>query len=124
MMNTNDVQALEGQLARTKELIDRRNLALRLSSNRDFRKLILDEFCVKEAARLVGESADPALDPRERADALAMAQSAGHLKRFLSATFQMGAVAERDISEIEEALAEARAEEDAPQGDDNTQDEE
>lgn len=122
-MNTNNVQALEGQLATTKELIERRNLALRLSNNRDFRKLILDDFCLKEAARLVAESADPALNERERADALAMAQAGGHLRRFLSATFQMGAVAERDISEIEEALAEARAEEDGPEID-NTQDEE
>lgn len=123
-MNTNSVQALEGQLERNKELIDRRNLALRLSNNRDFKKLIIDDFCLKEAARLVGESADPALDQQQRMDALSMAQAGGHLRRFLSMAFQMGAVAERDISEIEEALAEARAEEDAPQGDDNIQDEE
>jgi hypothetical protein len=116
-MNTSVVQGLESQLETAKELIDRRNLALRLSNNRDFKKLILEDFCVKEAARLVSESGDPVLDPQQRADALAMAQAAGHLRRFLSMTFQMGASAAGDIEDLEEALAEARAESD---NDDNS----
>lgn len=106
-----EVIALENQLEASKELIERRRLALRLSENADFRKLILDEFCVKECARYVHTSGDPAIAPNERADALAMAQAAGHLRRFLSVTVQMGAHAERELSNLEEALTEARAEE-------------
>ena len=108
-----DVIALENQLAGAKELTERRERALRLSNNADFKKLILDEFCVQECARYAQASADPALKENERADALAMAQAAGHLRRFLSVTVQMGNQAESQMVDLEEALAEARAEEDA-----------
>lgn len=112
MINTSEVQGLEQQLAEGKELVERRASAIRLAGNRDFRKLILEGFCLHDAARLVAESGDPALTAQQRADALAMAQAAGHLKRFLSAAIQMGFTAERDMPQLEEALAEARAEED------------
>jgi hypothetical protein len=108
-----EVKGLEQQLADTKELMGRRDLAIKLSSNRDFRKLILEDFCVTEAARLVAQSADPVLDPLQRADALNMAQAAGHLKRYLSMMIRMGNTAESQIRDLEDALAEARGEEDA-----------
>jgi len=106
-----DVTELEAYRENQQTLLDRRNMALRLSNNPDFKKLILDEFCMREAARYVHTSADPAMGKEERADALAMAQASGHLKRFLSVTVQMGAHAERSMPEVDAALAEARAEE-------------
>lgn len=106
-----EVIALENQLENYKELVERRRTALRLSDNADFKKLILDEFLVKECARYAQLSADPALSPDERADALALAQAAGHLKRFLSVTVQMGAHAENTMADLEDEIAEARAEE-------------
>lgn len=105
------VTQLENQLASAKELVRRRNLALRLATIPEFKELILDEFMVKEAARYVHSSADPALKAEERADALNMAQAAGHLKRFLSVTVQMGAHAERELVSLEDAIQEARVEE-------------
>ncbi len=108
-----NVVALENQLAGAKELIERRDIALRLHRNPDFRKLILEDFSTKECARYAQASADPALAENERADALAMAQAPGHLRRFLSVTMQMGNQAESQIEDLEEALVEARAEEDA-----------
>ena len=108
-----EVTLLEKQLADTKTLVDRRTIAQRLAANADFRKLILEEFCVNECARYAQASADPALNQNERADALAIAQAAGHLRRFLSVVIQMGNSAENTISDIEAALEEARAEEDA-----------
>lgn len=74
---------------------------------------MLEEFCVNECARYAQASADPALSANERADALAIAQSAGHLRRFLSVVIQMGNSAENTIADIEAALEEARAEEDS-----------
>ena len=108
-----EVALLEKQLADTKTLVDRRTIAQRLAANGDFRKLILEEFCVNECARYAQASADPALSANERADALAIAQSAGHLRRFLSVVIQMGNSAENTIADIEAALEEARAEEDS-----------
>lgn len=109
-MSEVSVAALEKQLEDSKVLIERRQTALRLADNPDFRKLILDEFCVKEAARYVHTSADPAIGDRERADALAMAQASGHLKRFLSVVVQMGAHAERTRVDLEAEIEIARAE--------------
>lgn len=105
------VQELEKQLSDAKKLVDVRQMALRLGQNSDFRKLILEGFCLHDAARFVQVSGDPALPPAERADALAQAQASGHLKRFLSVCIAMGQHAERTMSELEEAVEEARREE-------------
>lgn len=110
------VQQLEAQLADAKKLIERREMAQRLFTNRDFKRLIVDEFMGTECARYAQESGDPALDANGRADALALAQAAGHLKRFLSVVIQMSSAAERNIADIEQVLEEVRAEE--AQGDD------
>jgi hypothetical protein len=112
-MNTSAVQGLEQQLEDAKALIERRNLAIELANSRAFRILVMEGFCRDDCARFVHESTDPGLTPLQRADALQSAQAAGALKRFLQAQFQMGGVAERDLPELEENLAEARAEEDA-----------
>jgi len=105
-----EVSELEQQQDAAKILVERRQMALRLYKNPDFKKLILDEFCTQDAARYVQASADPSLKPDERADALAIAQASGHLKRYLSVTVQMGFHAENTMPDLEAALEEARAE--------------
>lgn len=105
------VAQLEQQLVEAKELVERRQMAMRLAKNADFRKLIMDSYCGTEAARLVQLSADPVLSDREKADALNMAQATGHFKRFMSMAIQMGAHAEGDMTNLEESIAEARVEE-------------
>lgn len=110
-----DVQKLEQQLSNAKELIDRKNRALRLTNNADFRLLFQEEYFLKEAARMVQLSGDPSLTAEQRADALAMAQATGHTKRYLSMIVQQAAVAERDLPELEEAIEQARLDEDAPE---------
>ena len=102
---------LEAQLEGAKQFVERREMALRLFENADFRKLIWEGFCLHDCAQFVQNSADPALGEKERADALAMAQAAGHLKRFLHIVTQMGAVAQDDISKLNDAIDEARYEE-------------
>lgn len=106
------VDQLEAQLSNAKELVKRRHDAQKLAENKLFRTLILEEFCEKEAARFAHASADPALKAEERADALALAQAGGHLRRWLSMQIQMGAHAEREMGNIEAELEEARHEED------------
>ena len=113
MSEVSEVIALERQQSDSKLLVERRQMALRLAENHDFRKLILEGFCLQDAARYVQESADPFMSADQRADALNLAQASGHLKRYLSITVQMGAHAERTMAELEEALSQARAEEGA-----------
>lgn len=106
-----EVAQLEQQLKDAKELVAVRDLALKLGQNFEFRKLILEDFIVNEAARLVAQSADPNLDEVGQKAALGMAQAAGHLKRYLSFIVVRGNTAEADIPVIENALVEARVEE-------------
>jgi|SRR5690606_30251700 len=105
-----EVFALEKQLEDSKEAIARRDLALKLYKNPEFKKLILDEFCTTECARYAQSSADPALGDRERADALGIAQASGHLRRYLSVVVTMGNQAERLMPDLESAIEEARQE--------------
>lgn len=116
------VTQLEQQLSKVKDLVAKREIALRLFKNRDFKNLIIEEFCTAEAARLVHQSADPAIKPEMRADALAMAQAGGHLRRYLSLLITMADNAEAAVPELEEVLAEARAEEDADRDADSNED--
>lgn len=106
-----EVYALEKQLADAKVSIERRATALKLYNNPEFKSLILEDFCTKECARYAQLSAAPELAPNERADALGLAQAAGHLKRFLSVIVSMGNQAEGQIENLEEAIIEARQEE-------------
>lgn len=109
-MNVSETAGLEEQLKNARELVARRDMAIKLNSNREFRKLILEDWCATDAARLIGMSADPNLSKQEREDSVAMAQAPGHLRRWLSVAVVMGNTAAREIGEVEEALAEIRAE--------------
>ena len=104
-----DIQQLEQDIASAEELVVRRQMAIKLFGNREFKKLFTEEYFVSEAARLVQLSADPSLDAAQRADALNMAQATGHAKRYLSMVVQMGAHAERDLPEAHRTLDEMRA---------------
>lgn len=111
--NNSEVEALEKQQKDAALLMAHRDMALKLSSNREFKKLILEEFCVNESARYAHSSADPALTAEQRADALALAQAGGHLRRWLSIKVRMGNTAEAQQGDLDDALAEARGEADA-----------
>ena len=102
------MNALEEQLKDEKQLIERRDAILRLAKNADFRKIFVEAFFVEECARYARESGDPTLPENVRADALAMAQAAGHVKRFLNVQITMGDQAERKPPEIEQAIEEER----------------
>jgi hypothetical protein len=101
---------LEQHIVGLEEIVARRDLALKLEKNREFRKLILEEFCVNECARYAQASANPALKEVERADSLALAQAAGHLRRWLSVIVQMGNQAASEITQTQAAIEEARRE--------------
>ena len=110
-----EVTQIEAYRASQVVLRDRRAKIERLLMNKDFKEMILHGFCRDDAARYIQEAGDPLLDDRQRADAMAIAMSSGHLKRYLAITMQMGATAVSSIAEADEALVEARAEEDQAQ---------
>jgi len=104
-----ELQDLEQGIKDAEDLVSRRNMAIKLAGNHEFKTLFLDHYFTTEAARLVQLSADPILDSNKRADALAMAQATGHMKRYLSMMVQMGAVADRELPDMHAALDELRS---------------
>ncbi|QWY83528.1 hypothetical protein [Rhizobium phage RHph_X2_28B] len=106
-----DLNELEHQRTKLKELVAQRDQVQRLFQNSDFKKLVVEAYFVTESARLVHLSSDPTASKEDREDALNMAQAAGHLKRYFRAIEQMGNVAAAQLPDYEEAIEEARAQE-------------
>lgn len=105
-----EVSNLEKQRSDAVALIERGELARKLYNNPDFKKLILDEFCVQECARYAQLSGDPSLPADGRADALGLAQAAGHLRRWLSVVVQIGNQQANSLADLDNAIQEARQE--------------
>lgn len=105
------VAELEQQKVDFNAAIEKRKVLQRLMNNRDFKKLILEDFCVQECARYAQLSADPNLSANERADALALAQSAGHIRRYLNVLDIMGNSAENQMQRLDDAIEDARLDE-------------
>ena len=79
-----------------KEQIQVRDAINRLYKNKDFRKVILDNFLVSDCARNARISVSN-MNPEARAKALACAQAAGYLDEYLQANILMGNNAEREL---------------------------
>jgi hypothetical protein len=112
MTNTTVLEGLEEQREDAKRLIERRELMLRLVNNPDYRAAITEGFILKDCARFAHQASDPTLTREQREDAMEMAKAAGHLKRYVSMTIQMGWKALNDLPELEAEIEEARLEED------------
>lgn len=104
------VAGLEHQIAGAKQVIAHGEEVAKLIKNPLFRKIILEEFCTKHCARYVQESGDPLLTAEQRADALAMAQAAGHLRRWLDLAIRIGNNENERLFELQEELDTVRAE--------------
>ncbi|UKL14815.1 hypothetical protein C121_82 [Stenotrophomonas phage C121] len=76
----------------------------KLMSNREFKSVILDTFCVTECARYAQISGNQLLSESARADALSIAQAAGHLKTFLHSYGTQLANKASKLPEFEEDL--------------------
>lgn len=106
-----EVEKLEQQREDAKNLIQLRDNILKLYKNTTFRKVILDQYCVKECARYIGVAGDPALDKDNRDLALQMGMASQHLLRWLEVTIQMGNSAENELANIDQAILESIHEE-------------
>jgi hypothetical protein len=106
------VSQLEAQRAEMIALQVRGKQIERLYANHDFIAVIVNGFGRDDAVRYMQEAGDPMLDERERADSLAIAMASGHLKRYLAITLQRANIAERTVHDIDDALLDARQQED------------
>lgn len=99
-------EQLEAHAAGLKKNIALRDAAIRLATNREFKKLILEYYIVEDVARLVSQSVDLSLTAEQRGEAALLAQGGGLLKNFLRVVVQQGDQAERDLNETRELLDE------------------
>ena len=99
-----EVLAAQGRLADLKAAQAFQKRVSALVNTREFKEIIIDGFCRDNVARLVHQTADPALSAEQRADALSMAQAGGHLLRWLSVGETQSEIIGREIAELEEAL--------------------
>lgn len=99
-----DIERMQRDNENYRQQVSMGEVAKRLKDNKDFQALILDFYCVKECARYAQVSGDVSLPAESRQDALANAQAAGYLKRFLHTTIQMGEMAARSIGENEQEI--------------------
>ncbi|UZV39854.1 hypothetical protein [Xanthomonas virus PB119] len=106
-----NIDALTGQLNAAKDAQRKLERLQRLCKNKDFRELILEEYCVQECARLTHMSIHPSQSSEERAKFLVMAQATGGVKLFIHAQEQMLASQINSIPKIEQELESARHEE-------------
>ena len=99
------ISELQQQKEKCIQLVKYKEMAERLMRNKDFKELVLKYWCVEECARYVQASGDTNLPKDNREQALAMAQAAGHFKRFLEVVNRMGEHAKGQIEEIDAAIA-------------------
>jgi len=109
-MSQSDIEEVELSIEHARELIERGQMAERLSRNNEFRKLVLEGYFVNEAARLALLYSDPNIPNEMRENLLRDISAPGCFKRYLSSIVQMGHVAQRELREHMETLDEIRAE--------------
>ena len=103
------IEELELHRIKLKHSVTYAEAVRKLMANPLFRKIIMEDFCIQSAARYVQESCDPLLTAEQRADALALAQAGGHLKRWLDITLRMADTSERSILDVDDELEKLRA---------------
>lgn len=105
------IAKFEEHLAQLRSDKDKLAALQRLLTNKDFKSIILDYFCVTECARYVGVSVDSSVGDREQADARECAKAGPQLKRWLLLQERILQNNANSIAETEEQLEMIRAEE-------------
>jgi hypothetical protein len=116
MTGNDQVQQIELSIEEARKIVKRRDMAQKLASNREFRKLILEFYFVDEAARLVGLLSEEETKAN-REDIQDMMKGIAYLRLFLRQTIQMGNIAAAELADLNEALDEINEEEDLDQED-------
>ena len=104
-----DLKQLENQKIAMQSMIQTKNELEQLMTNPLFKKHILDGFCKDDCTRAVHLSVDSNMPVEVREDALRLAQASGYLMKYIQLECSRGYEAEGRMTELDEALEEARA---------------
>lgn len=105
-----DIEQIELSLEVARKLVSRRDMILKLSSNREFRKVILEGYMEDEAVRLASISGDSRQE-KQRDDIMLGLQAISKFRIYMQDAIRMGDVAESEILEQQDELDAIREEE-------------
>ncbi|QEG09298.1 hypothetical protein HYP93_gp59 [Stenotrophomonas phage Pokken] len=105
-----NIESLTRQLDGAKTAAKKLAAMERLFKNKDFKELILQDYCINEASRLIHASINPQFDAENQRKFVVMAQACGGILLWATAQESMLATQAGQIAEIEEALEELRQE--------------
>ena len=112
-MSQNDIQEIELTLEHAKKMVALGTSLERLMNNRDFKKLIREEYLEREAIRLVHLKCDPNMQSEESQKLiLSQIDSIGALTTFLRHIEHQAMRAKMAIDDCEEELDRIRSGED------------
>lgn len=100
----NELKQIEVSIEELQSFVNRKNQLKRLSENKDFQQLIEEEYLIQEASRMLLLRDDPNLPAGKKAFLEADMYGPGAFKRYLSTIYQMGNIAENNISEMRETM--------------------
>lgn len=113
-MSNDAIQEIELSIKEAQKMVDLGAAVQRLATNRDFKKVVMEMYFEKEAVRLVHLKANPAMQDKDRQDAIVKEMDAiGSFYQFLRTLEIQADMARRAIDDgeslREELLAEGNA---------------
>lgn len=110
-MDDQTIQEIELNIAEAMKMVALGKSLDRLLSNRDFKKIIQEEYLKENAIRLVHLKADPSRQSEECQESIVKQMDGiGSLVSFLREVEHRGYLAEKAIADDEETIDELRAE--------------
>lgn len=107
-----DQETIEVSMDQAKQALGLKKALVKLTKNREFKKVVLDNYFETEAARLVMLKADPELQsPEAQADLVKRMDAIGMFREYCRGIMAFGAQAEKELRDLEEAREEMLAEE-------------
>ena len=110
-MSNEIVEAIERSIKQARVAVEESNALERLRNNKDFKKVILDNYFKEEAVRLVHLKADPSMQSVDSQKSIvAQMDAIGAVSQFLTHILQRGALATKQIASDEATRDEILAE--------------
>lgn len=107
--NQKDIDQVELSIEEARKKVERREAALRLAENSDFKELVLDGYCKDEAVRLVNTLNETGFE-ESQVDINRMLASISDFNRYMRHIVREGRIAKEAIIDHEITLDDLRAE--------------
>lgn len=102
-MQSNQIEEIEINITRAKEIISKGDSLERLLNNRDFKKVVIEGYFEKEAIRLVHLKSDyNSQTPDAQADIDNDIMAVGRLSKYFNEVFRQAELSRKAVAEDEE----------------------